>query len=596
MIKINLSLASLLFSLYILSSANTYDEIITVVSKIPKEDYKVPSTVDVIDQKLLENTLQIDVLSILSNILAIDTSSNGGPGQVSSIFIRGSSSNHSLVKINGVKINPATAGGASVYNLDTNLISKIEIASGPLSSIHGSEAIGGVVNISTRNNTLNDSMKLGLIYGPDNHSKKYMQGNLTFNKTSLNITFLNNNTNGFPVLRNSLIDRGYDNKSFVSDLSYNSKNLDASFSSWSSKGNVEYLVFNNPVAQDYINQAQAIEVSFKSIKDILLILNINSFEDLIIQNNPNYLGILDLTKTKRNTYEVLIHKPNKERLSYSGGYVVENEDVNYSSYGTLFRKGLQTKAYFGTTEWQSSNNAFIGSIRKSFHDLHGSQLSWNIGFIKELNTNWFLSFSSGEAFRSPNSSELYGFGSNKELVPEASKSYEIGFSKRKKNNNLKIVLFKSNTLNLINYDFSDHILKNIEESTNHGLELRYKWNNNFSYGSLLVRKQDPKDKDNNLLIRRSKKSASLNITKDIMGYSLGMNLSAFGKKNDFGNHKLPGYFLINLTAQKDINNKLSFLLRIENFTNKNYFTAASSTSYYLNQDRSLWLKLNYKLR
>ena len=111
-----------------------------------------------------------------------------------------------------------------------------------------------------------------------------------------------------------------------------------------------------------------------------------------------------------------------------------------------------------------------------------------------------------------------------------------------------------------------------------------------------MRKQDPKDKDNNLLIRRSKKSASLNITKDIMGYSLGMNLSAFGKKNDFENHKLPGYLLINLTAQKNINNKLSFLLRIENLTNKNYFTAASSTSYYLNQDRSLWLKLNYKLR
>ena len=125
--SVNLCLFLFLFSSFILSEEKRYDEVVTVVSKIPKEYYKLTSTVDLVDIEELEKYQPASVIGLLSNNLAIDTSSNGGPGQVSSIFLRGSNSNHSLVKVNGVKINPSTAGGASIYNLDTSLISNIEI-------------------------------------------------------------------------------------------------------------------------------------------------------------------------------------------------------------------------------------------------------------------------------------------------------------------------------------------------------------------------------------------------------------------------------------------------------------------------------------
>ena len=150
--KINVGLLIFFCSSFIYSNENEsqFDEVIAVASKLPKENYKIPATVDIVSKEDIEIYQPSSVLGFLRNNLAIDSSSNGGPGQLASFFLRGSNSNQSIVKINGVKINPSTAGGASVYNLDTNLISKIEIGSGPFSSIHGSQAIGGIVSISTK--------------------------------------------------------------------------------------------------------------------------------------------------------------------------------------------------------------------------------------------------------------------------------------------------------------------------------------------------------------------------------------------------------------------------------------------------------------
>ena len=594
--KISLTLLFFLCAPVICSNQNQFEEVITVASKLPKENYKIPATVDTISKKDLEILQPSSVLSVLSNYLAIDSSSSGGPGQVASFFLRGSNSNQGMVKINGVKINPSTAGGASIYNLDTDLITKIEIGSGPFSSIHGSQAIGGVVSISTRDKTLKDSMSIGLEVGPDNHFKEYLRGNIIKENASFNVIALSSQTNGSPVLSNSSLDRGFDNQSIAGDIGFGFGKFETSFSLWNTKGTTEYLVFGSPVSQDYKNEALATELKFITEQNYNVLFNINSSEDLINQNNQNYLGVLDLTQTKRKSYELLVHKKIKQTVSYSVGLEAENEKVNYSSYGTNFKRDLATRAPFGTFEWEQDNNSLIGSVRESNHDLYGKQLSWNIGFLRLLTEEWAFYLSSGSAFRSPNSSELYGFGSNQKLLPEVSYSREVGLTKTIKDSTLKIVTFTTNTLNLINFDYSDYVLKNIEEASNSGIELRYKWSNAYLDGSLILRKQNPEDQNKKQLLRRSKLSSSLNISKNISGYKFNINVSAFDRRTDFGDISLPGYALINAAAKKQLTEKLSLSVKIVNLTNKDYFTAATSNGYYLNQDRSLWLKIAYELR
>ena len=106
--KILLSILCFLLVFSLQGKEDPIEEIITIVSKIPVKSENVLSTVDTLDKAALKRTVPRDFLSILSNSFAIDTSSNGGPGQVASIFLRGTNSNQTLVKVNGIKINPST--------------------------------------------------------------------------------------------------------------------------------------------------------------------------------------------------------------------------------------------------------------------------------------------------------------------------------------------------------------------------------------------------------------------------------------------------------------------------------------------------------
>ena len=106
-----------LVSFFFRAEEISIEELVSVGSKINQSEDLISSTIDIIDSEDLERQSEKDVLSVLSNTLAIDTSRYGGFGQISSVFLRGTNSNHTIFQVNGVKINPSTAGGASIYIL-----------------------------------------------------------------------------------------------------------------------------------------------------------------------------------------------------------------------------------------------------------------------------------------------------------------------------------------------------------------------------------------------------------------------------------------------------------------------------------------------
>ena len=101
------------------------------------------------------------------------------------------------------------------------------------------------------------------------------------------------------------------------------------------------------------------------------------------------------------------------------------------------------------------------------------------------------------------------------------------------------------------------------------------------------------DGQGNLLIRRSKRSLGLNLFQTFNRNVLNFNFSAFGKRKDFSERSLPGYFLLNIALSRKVSDKLSLSCKIENLLNKEYFTAAGMNGYYLNQDRSIWFNIKY---
>ena len=594
-----IKLVVLLFAISNLFSSTDDDyEIISVVSKIPKSANTVISSADKIDKTFLRNSQSKDLTSLLRESLALDTSSNGGIGQLSSVFLRGTNSNHMLVKVNGVKINPSTAGGASIYNLDTDLINSVEIGYGPLSSVHGSEAVGGVMNISTKPIERESNYKIGIQGGPDNYQKELLSFNYGFSENIFtSFSGSRTKTDGFPALSNSQLDRAYDNYTVISSMDFSMNDFNLDFSSWKAGGEIEYLVFGAPVSQDYENSAYGMTLSQRLSNESVNKLSVSTSEDFIKQNNPNFLGLLDLTKTKRDNLELsLIRNRNSKVLRfYNFGLDSEKEDVDYSSYGTTYQEKIRTNSIFGSLGLKLYGNPLNLTFRRSDHDTYKDNLSWNIEGMWNLSNEWRMGLTNGSSFRSPLSSELYGFGGNINLKPEINKSTELNFKRDTKAQEISIAFFDSQLTNLIAFDYQDYVLKNITESTNKGLDIKYKLNEGLWNLSIFLRIQDPKDLDGNQLLRRSKKSASLTLTRETYNTVSSLNLSSFGKRLDFGNIDLPSYNLVNLSFSRRLNDRTTVLLKLENLFDENYYTAATSNAFYLNQDRAVWLKFNYEM-
>ena len=585
------------FLSYGFSNESKNYEIVTVVSSVPKAYTETVIVVDKIDQELLDKTQPKNLSSLFREILAIDTSSNGGLGQLSSLFTRGSNSNHTLVKINGIKINPSTAGGASIYNLDTDLISNIEIGYGPLSAIHGSSAIGGVVDISTKPIENQTQSAIGINVGPDNFEKKLLKLNYKLDYVGfLNLAASRTDTDGFPVLSNSTLDRGYKNNTFISNFQIDSDLAEFDVSSWLAEGTIEYLVFGTPASQDYKNYAHGIKIR-DSIDAFFYNLNLNKSKDLIQQNDLNFLGQIDVTNTERDFIEFMLS--NFSFIENSNQFILgidmENEDVDYASYGTKYREKIKTESFFTAINFNLSKGSLTTSLRNSDHDRYGTNLSWNLELLREFNRNWRIGLSNSSSFRSPVSSELYGFGGNTNLKPEINKSTEINIKRIKKNSDLNLSLFRNNLTNLIDFDYQNYVLKNISEASNKGIEIRYRMNTESWDLAILLRSQDPKDNNGNQLLRRSKRSGSLTLSRDLYGFLGTINLSSFSKRRDFGDIELPAYSLVNLSFTKELNKKTKISFKLENMLDKEYYTAATSNAFYMSQGRSIWFKLHYDL-
>ena len=108
------------------------------------------AAVTVITREQIDAAQAKDVPELLRFHAGLDVARSGGPGQITSVFLRGTDSNHVLVLVDGVRINPGTIGAPAWQNLSPDVIERIEIVRGPRSSLYGSDAIGGVVQIFTR--------------------------------------------------------------------------------------------------------------------------------------------------------------------------------------------------------------------------------------------------------------------------------------------------------------------------------------------------------------------------------------------------------------------------------------------------------------
>jgi len=577
--------SSLAFLLLMLShsisaqDSSSIDEVIVTATKSELSTDQVVAPVVVIDQLDIELSGVNGIAELLSSVAGINISTNGGPGQLTSIFVQGSNSNQVLILVDGIAINDSATGIASIQNIHPDMIEKIEIVKSPRASLYGSNAVGGVIHVFTKRNQ--EGVNIGFKSGSDNTKVTNIFASREVLNGRMGLQLNHYDTAGFPSKEGSNINSAHDNRSVKGffDQQWGSSTLKASV--WNSQGTTDYLdFFFNPISQDFDNTAVSLNFDQKKNETWSSSLHLGINKDFLDQNDSN-----DFNHSKKFILEWknnLKWNPNNQLLA---GITFENEEFEASNYGLGIDSDMSNRAVFLENIFLSGKNQFLIALRLNNKENIEDKISWNLEYGYRLNSKTRLLFSAGKAHRNPSSFDLYGFGGNPLLRPEYSKKISVGLNYQPNSStNFDLRYFDNRIKDLVAFNYSDFKLYNIEESKTSGFDVIFEKDINNWILSLNATLQDPKNLTTSTqLLRRPKNSMNMGLRRTFNKLTINLNLEKNSSRNDFGGVVLGAYTLANTSIQYRLNTNWIFNGSITNLGNEKYTLANG----YMTPDRKI---------
>jgi vitamin B12 transporter len=224
--------------------------IITVTaSRIAEAINIVPASISVITQQQINQSVVRDLPSLLSQDASLNVTQAGGLGKQSSIFTRGTNSNHTLVLLDGVSLNTADFGAAQIENIDLSDIKQIEVLKGPAGVQYGAQALGGVVQLISAKPT--KQRFFGTVEA-GNHDlfKEVVGADLVHDDAYLQLRGQKLDTNGEKILQKSDGKSGYDNKGYSAKFGIEKEDAGVSVQYRANQGTNEYqeCIYNSSFA------------------------------------------------------------------------------------------------------------------------------------------------------------------------------------------------------------------------------------------------------------------------------------------------------------------------------------------------------------
>ena len=561
------------------------ENLVITAAKSQQLPNEVIAPIIVIDQSDIELSGVNNIAELLSFYNGINISTNGGPGQLTSIFVQGSNSNQVLILVDGVTINDSATGIAAIQNIHPDMIERIEIVKSPRAALYGSNAVGGVINIFTKRGS--DGTTLGFKYGSD---KTQITNISTVSKTAngkVGLHFNDYDTDGFPSKEASTINSKHNNRSINGFYDGQWDKTIIKVSILDSRGTTDYLdFFASPVSQDFNNTTFSFNVNQEKNEAWNSNINFGLSKDLLDQNNSN-----DFNYSKnfilewRNNFRL---NKNNELLT---GITLENEQFDASNYGLNIHTSLNNKAFFLENIFSNEKNQFLVAIRLNDKEDIDDKISWNLEYGHHIGPNTRLLLNAGKAFRNPSSFDLYGFGGNNLLRPEYSEKISLGLSYQPNSStNIDLHYFDNRIKDLVAFNYIDFKLYNIERSKTSGIDLNLNTNVNSWILNLNATIQDPENLTTSTqLLRRPKNSFGIGVRRSVEKLTFNLSLAKNSSRNDFGGIVLDAYTLANLTVQYRLNDHWTFNSSINNLNNEKYTLANG----YVTPDRKIYFGFIY---
>jgi vitamin B12 transporter len=531
-------------------TTTTLREVVVTATKFPKNLSETAKVLTVIDEEQIARSAGKDISQLLNEQVGlVINGANSNPGKDKSVFLRGASGSYTLILIDGIPVtDPSGVGGAfDLRMLPLEQVERIEILKGSQSTLYGTDAIAGVINIITKSRGAKPyNFNGSAVYGSFNTLRLNAGFSGSSEKLDYLIQYSRLQTDGLSEAKDTTGTAGFDRDGF-------------------SQNAMQVQVTLKPV------KLMSIRPFFR-LNDFNGRYDAGAFVDdpsaAYTSQFLNY-GLLSTIEHGKGTVQLLLSQTNTDRTfrDVFGEYRYDGRFTHAETFTTWrlsemftlmgglnyqrFRMMDETASfpdpdfslispYASLFMTRPERYAAEVGIRYVKHDVYGSNLTFSINPAYYLNRKLkiFANLSSG--FKTPTLQQLYGpFGANPDLQPEESLTADAGvhFFSPSRNFDVRVTYFTRHIRNAIVYSQS-FVYENLHTLDDQGVEIEpsLRWNRltvTAHYAYVTGRITENNETRTSDLLRRPRHQAGINIGYRITDrWFASVNLKNFGQRND----------------------------------------------------------------
>lgn len=620
---IALQIASLLYPAVALSAPvknstniKKADETIVVTANRSVQDkFDTLAAVDIFTRDNIEQIQPLSVSDLLTRVAGINITTQGTSAHKSSAFVRGTNSDHILVLVNGVRVGSATLGVKSIADIPVQLVERVEVIRGPRAALWGSDAVGGVIQIFTRELDAGEG-QLGFKAGSNSLYQGYGALGFGNDQHRYTISATAEQSDGYDVIVpeptnifavDQPDDDGYDRQSIALNGSSNfgeiyELELNGQFDQGTTE--VDANTLYNGDENNYENYHLLIRNHIQ-LNQVYLQLGLSTSQDSTEDNYSKYndengfIAPNNLFATDRNQISALAQLPlaDSSEISLGAEWYTESIDSN-NAYDETER---DASAFFATGRHGINNIKLEGSVRYDKVGDIDSEITYQLAAGYEVNEQLLLSLSHGTAFKAPSFNDLYyPWSGNADLIAESSDTTELLARYQHEVFSAEVAIYQSNIDNLIEWaqvdpnDPYNWKPKNVAQAEILGAEATFTADIFDTSNRLTLSHVDAEDKKSGKqLARRPNFSANYNFVYSLgqLDFTFDVNYQGSRYDNPTAETKeLKAYTLLDLGVNYRLNDNVFILAKVTNLTDKNYQQASE----YPGAERGYSVTLDYK--
>jgi vitamin B12 transporter len=570
------------------------DTVEVTSTRFPQPVSSVLAPMDVVTKDDINRWQAKTLEDVMRRLPGVDITQYGGMGQSSSLFVRGTSSSHTLVLVDGVRLNQAGISGSSdLSQIPISLVERIEYIRGPRSAVYGSDAIGGVVNIITTREKNGTTLGAGIgSNGYQNYDGATQQkiGDNTTITAAGDYTY----TRGIDVgaLGSTGGQAQPDRDGFMSKSLW----LGAQHQfneQWS--GFTRAYGYDNRTGYDgyYSGAATALldtrkvysrtyDTGLRYQSGIYATQLVASYNHTLDYNYDPKYGMYDPSATLDDSQQYNLQWGNTFQVlngSLSSG--IDWQKLTTTPGTDYLTDGYQQRntGVYLTTQQKIDSVTLEGAVRSDNNSQFGEHATWQSSGAWEFVDGYRFIISYGTAYKAPDLGQLYSsYYGNPNLKPEESRQWEGGLEGLTGPLNWRLSVYRNQITDMIDFDSNTYQYYNINKALIKGVE----WTGSFDTGifshKITLEYLNARDaQTGEVLQRRAKQQANYQLDWKTYDYDWSLTYHYLGKRYDtdystYQTVNMGGVSLWDLAVSYPVTSQLTVRGRIANLLDKDYET------------------------